>query len=135
MISYKGKAKFILADLVCWYIFSSYLCILQTKDSWQSRLFLPATASSCIKYQILKAGLGNNNHIGPKFWFVGSKAQKKYALWIKVSKTCAWCAGVCFDCFGTQVFKSFSVENVKVQESDLLLLFLSIGDRKSLTWD
>ena len=46
--------------------------------------------------------------------------------------TCApWCAGVCFDCFGTQVFKSFSVENDKIQETNILLLVSSIAERKN----
>ena len=37
----------------------------------------------------------------------------------EVSKTRAQCAGVCFDCFGTQVFKSLGCENDKIQESNL----------------
>ena len=45
----------------------------------------------------------------------------------EVSKTCAQCAGVCFDCLGTQVFKSLGCENDKSQESNLLFLFLRIA--------
>ena len=47
----------------------------------------------------------------------------------KLKKESAWCAGVCFDCFGTQVFKSLIFENDKIQESDLLLLVSTIGER------
>ena len=47
----------------------------------------------------------------------------------KLKKESAWCAGVCFDCFGTQVFKSFILKMSKFKSHIFCFWFQLIGER------